>query len=114
MNIRILIIDDEPRWIKFAISDLGKFEIIVAPDAESALDELEKDQFDLVIASSRHLDVLEVIAEKYSDKRVIVTTVRPTAQEALAAYRLGAIRYFPKSFGREDLSDRVEEIIPDL
>lgn len=112
MKTRILIIDDEPRWIEFAMSDLGKFEIIVAPDAESALDELEKDRFDLVIASSRRLDVLEVIAEKYSDKRVVVTTVQPTTQEALAAYRLGAMRYFAKSFGRKDLFDHVKEIVP--
>ena len=112
MKTRILIIDNEPRWIEFAKSDLGKFEIVVAPDAESALDELEQDQFDLVIASSRRLDVLEVIAEKYSDKRVVVTTVQPTTQEALAAYRLGAMRYFAKSFAHEDLFDHVKEIIP--
>ncbi|MCP4603514.1 MAG: response regulator [Proteobacteria bacterium] len=112
MKTRILIIDDEQRWIEFVMIDLGKFEIAVASDAENALEELDKDQFDLVIASSLHLDVLEVIAEKYSDKPVVVTTVHPTPQEALAAYRAGAIRYFPKSFGRQDLSDRVEEIIP--
>ena len=110
MMTRILIIDDEPRWINFAKSDLGKFEIVVAPDTETALAELEADQFDLVIASSRRLDVLKVIAEKYSDKPVVVTTVQPTTQEALAAYRLGAMRYFAKSFGRQDLFDRVRLI----
>ena len=90
MKTRILIIDDEPRWIEFAKSDLNKFEIVVAPDTKTALAELEADQFDLVIASSRRLDVLEVIAQKYSDRRVVVTTVQPTTQEALVAYRLGA------------------------
>jgi len=112
MKTRILIIDDEPRWIDFAKNDLSKFEIIVAHDAEVALAELAADQFDLVIASSRRLDVLKVIAEKYSDKQVVVTTVQPTTQEALTAYRLGAMRYFAKSFGRRDLFNRVEEIIP--
>lgn len=112
MKARILIIDDEPYWIDFARSDLSGFEIIVAINAETALAELEADQFDLVIASSRRLDVLEVIAEKYADKRVVVTTVQPTAREALTAYRLGAMRYFAKSFGNRDLSKRVEEVIP--
>jgi len=112
MKAHILIIDDEPRWIDFAKSDLNKFEIVVAPDTEIALTELEADQFDLVIVSSRRLDALEAIAEKYSDKRVVVTTVQPTTQEALAAYRLGAMRYFAKSFSHRDLSDRVEEVIP--
>jgi len=111
MKTRILIIDDEVRWLNFAMSDLSRFEIVVAPDAETALAELEANQFDLIIASSRRLDALEVIAERYSDKRVVVTTVQPTTQEALAAYRLGAMRYFAKSFGHQDLLERIEEII---
>ncbi|MBN1933456.1 MAG: response regulator transcription factor [Anaerolineae bacterium] len=111
-KIRILIIDDEPRWIKFVQNDLDLFEIVVATDIPKALAELEEDQFELVIASSRRLEVLEDIAEKYSDKRVIVTTVQPTTQEALTAYRLGAVRYFPKSFERNNLSRQVQEIIP--
>jgi DNA-binding NtrC family response regulator len=113
VKVRILIIDDEPRWIDFAKSDLGKFGIVVASDTKTALRKLEEDQFDLVIASSRRLDALEVIAREYSDKRVVVTTVQPTTQEALAAYRLGAVRYFAKSFGAQDLFERVREVIPD-
>ncbi len=112
MRTRILIIDDEPCWIEFAKNDLNQFEIVVAPDKETAITELEANQFDLVIASSRRLDVLEIIAEKYADKRVVVTTVQPTTEEALAAYRLGAKRYFAKSFGDRDLVEHVEGIIP--
>jgi DNA-binding response OmpR family regulator len=112
MSIRILIVDDEPRWIEFAMNDLSRFEIVVASNRDAALDELEADDFDLVIASARRLDVLRVISEKYADKRVLVTTVRPTTQEALDVYRLGAVRYIPKSFGRKDLSARVEEVLP--
>ena len=111
MKTRILIIDDEPRWIDFVRSDLSKFEIVVAPDTETALAELEKDRFDLVIASSRRLDALEAIAKKHSDKRVVVTTIQPTTQEALTAYRLGALRYFAKSFSRRDLFNRVRDVI---
>jgi two-component system nitrogen regulation response regulator GlnG len=112
MKIRILLVDDEFHWINFAKDDLSKFEIVVAPDSETAFKELEADRFDLVIASSRRLDVLQVIAEKYSDKKVVVTTMQPTTEEALQAYRLGALRYFPKSFGRRDLYERIQEVIP--
>lgn len=111
MKMRILIIDDEVHWIDFAKSDLSNFEIVVAPDKKTALAELKADQFDLVIASSRRLDVLKVIAEEYADKRVVVTTVQPTTEEALTAYRLGAVHYFAKSFGRQDLFNRIREII---
>ncbi len=112
MKTRILIIDDEPRWIDFVKNDLSRFEIVVASTIEEALKQLEDDQFDLVIASSGHLDIIKEIGEKYADKRVIVTTVRPNTQEALNAYRLGAVRYFPKSFGSEDLLNRVRELLP--
>ena len=112
MKSRILIIDDEPRWVEFVKNNLVKFEIVVAPDAKTALAHLEANRFDLVIASSRRLDILRIIAEKYSDKRVVVTTVQPTTQEALSAYRLGAIRYFAKSFNPLDLFKHIKEALP--
>ncbi len=113
-KFRILIIDDEPRWIDFAQKDLGMldFEIVVAPDTETALACLADNRFDLVIASSRRLDVLEVIAQHYADKRVVVTTMQPTTQEARAVYRLHALNYFPKSFREGDLREEVEKLIP--
>ncbi len=111
MRTRILIIDDEPHWIEFVRSSLAKFEIVVARNTEEAIAELEKNEFDLVIASSRRLDVLQVIARDYSDKRVVVTTVQPTTQEARAAYNLGALRYLTKSFNPQDLLSNLREVI---
>jgi DNA-binding response OmpR family regulator len=114
MNVRILIIDNEPRWINFARSDLGGFEIVVAPDINTALKELEDDQFDLVIASSGYLAILEDISKKFSDKQVVVTTVKPNTQEALDAYRKGAKRYITKSFREKDLLRNVRELVPSI
>jgi len=112
MSIRILIIDNEPRWINFARSDLGDFEIVVAPDIDAALEELEQDQFDLVIASSGYLSILEDISKRFSDKQVVVTTVKPNTQEALDAYRKGAKRYITKSFREQDLLKNIRELVP--
>jgi DNA-binding NtrC family response regulator len=108
---RILIIDDEPRWIEFAKDALEKFKIEIAPDLETALAKLEDNRFDLIIASSRRLSVLEVIAERYPDKRMVVATVRPTTREAINAYRLGALDYFAKSFLPRDVANKVNEAI---
>jgi DNA-binding NarL/FixJ family response regulator len=110
--VRILIIDSEPRWIEFAKRDLGVFEIVVAKTEEEAIAQLDEDQFDLVIASAASLEILKVISEKYSEKKVVVTTVQPSTQEALQAYRMGAIRYFPKSFSQQDLLNNVKEVLP--
>jgi DNA-binding NtrC family response regulator len=112
MKIRILIIDNEPRWIQFVKQDLNSFEIVTAHDIIEATDELEKNNFELVIASANNLDILKIISDKYSDKHVIVTTINPSVEEALDAYRLGAIRYIPKSFGKSDLLNKVHDVIP--
>lgn len=112
MIFRILLIDDEPRWIDFARRDLESFEIVVATSQEEAKAALEKDKFNLVIASSRWLSVIFMIREKYFDKQVMVTTIRPTPEEALTAYRNGAIDYFPKSFSNNDLLEHVKKAVP--
>lgn len=109
---RILIVDNEPRWIKFAQQDLVPFEVVVAHTNEEARVELEQDQFDLVIASAGNLAILDLIAANYSEKTLVVTTLQPSTQEALRAYRSGAVRYFPKSFGRQDLINNVKDILP--
>lgn len=111
-KIRILIIDNEPRWLEFAQQDLITFEIVVAHNEQEAREQLEQDQFDLVVANASSMDILELIAAQYSEKKVVVTTVKPTTQEALRAYRSGALRYFSKSFGRQDLLKQVRDVLP--
>ncbi len=112
MIARILIIDDEPRWINFARDNLGTtFEVEVATDLEEALAKLKKDRYDLIIASSRRLDVLEAINEKFPEKRVVVATGQPTTREAITMYRFGVLDYFAKDFRREVVSDKICEAI---
>lgn len=112
MNTRILIIDNEPRWIEFAENDLKGCDIVVAHNIDTALNELEKDKFNLVIASSGYLEVLESVSERIKDKQVMVTTVKPNTQEALDAYRKGADRYITKSFQKENLYNDVRKLVP--
>ncbi len=112
MSTHILIIDDEPRWIQCARDDLGRtFQVEVAADSELALAKLKETSYDLIIASSRRLDVLEKIKEKYPGKRVVVATGQPTTHEAINTYRLGALDYFTKDFRREMISKRVSEAL---
>jgi len=112
MKIRILIIDNEPRWIEFAKQDLEMFDIVVAKTAQEALTQLEEDKFDLVIASSWNIDVLKIISEKFSDKRLVVATVKSNTDEAIQAYRFGAVNYFPKSFSQKYLLNHVRGALP--
>src|SRR5512135_551268 len=101
MKQRVLIVDDEPRWLEFARRELGtQYDVEVASELPVAVDKICTGQYDLVIVSARRLDTLERIGHECPTQRVIVTTIRQTTQEASRAYRLGAARYFPKSFGQ--------------
>jgi DNA-binding NtrC family response regulator len=112
MITRILIIDDEPRWIDFASRDLGAaFKVEVATDLETARARLKKNRYDLIIASSRRLDVLQAISQEYPKKKVVVATAQPDTREAITMYRLGALDYFAKDFRREVVSEKIREAI---
>lgn len=112
MRVRVLIIDNEPRWLDYAKGDLHKFEIAIASDFITALEELKKNKFELVIVSSNYLEVLETIFKKHPSIRAVVVTICPSTREARDAYRFGALRYFPKSFKSRDLFDHVKDAIP--
>ena len=112
MKVRILIIDDEPRWLAFAKDNLGTaFEVEVANSQEMALAMLAQNRYDLIIANARWIDVLKTIGKKHPDKRVVVATGQPSTREAIATYRLGALDYFAKDFRREVVSARILEAI---
>jgi DNA-binding NtrC family response regulator len=112
MKIRILIIDDEPKWMQFARDDLGAtFEVEVAIDLKTALAKLKENRYELIIASSRRLDVLEAIRKEYPQKRIVVATGQPTTREAISMYRLGVLDYFAKDFRREVVTQKIYEAI---
>lgn len=116
MKIRILIIDDEPRWIDFVEREFDSFEIIVARNNEEAKHKLQEDKFTLVITSARWLKMLKEMGDnflqKYSEKTVVVT-ITPNVDEALQAYKLGAVLYIPKSFSQNDLFMKIMEAMPE-
>lgn len=112
MTARILIIDDEPRWLEFAQDNLvPRFEIDVAIDLQTALSKLKRGRYDLIIASSRRLDVLKAISEQHPKKRVVVATGQPTTSEAISIYRFGVMDYFAKDLRLEVVSKKIQEAI---
>jgi DNA-binding NtrC family response regulator len=112
MRVRVLIIDNDPGWIEFTESKLGKlFEVEVATDLETAMALLKEGRYDLIVTSSDRLNVLEILLRKYPQKRVVVATERPSVPEAIRTYRLGALDYFEKDLRQEVVSQRIQEAI---
>jgi len=107
---RILVVDDDQTIVNaFAevLSELGH-EVIVAPDAEQAFQELNTRDVDLVI-----LDIclpgmsgLEALKQIKADRRklpVIVMTGRGTMETAIEATKLGAFEYHLKPLEPEEI-----------
>jgi DNA-binding NtrC family response regulator len=116
MKIRILIIDDEQRWIDFVTREFESFEIVVARNNEEAIGRLKENMFTLVITSARWLRILEEMGDLYSQKyseKTVVVTVTPSIDEALKAYNLGAVLYIPKTFAHKDLFSQIQEFMPE-
>ena len=112
MSRKILIVDDEEvirKFLKIHLAKLG-YEVKEAGDGEQAIEQLGKDNFDLLIC-----DILmpkkngwEVIKEaksnpKTKDMPVIVLTAKNEDTDMFKGYDLGANYYMTKPFSKAQL-----------
>ena len=112
MKRKVLIVDDEEVVRKFLRIHLSKsgYEVKEAADGEQAIEELEKDNFDLLIC-----DILmpkkggwEVIKEVRTNSKtkhlpVIVLKAKNEETDMFKGYDLGANYYITKPFTKAEL-----------
>jgi DNA-binding NtrC family response regulator len=108
----ILLIDDEPAWLRsmqmLLTRSTGARHIIACSDSREALGILEKEDIGLVLLdlTMPHISgeaMLTAIQEKYPDVLVIIITGMNTADKALQCLKAGAFDYFVKTWGEERL-----------
>jgi DNA-binding response OmpR family regulator len=112
MGKRILIVDDEEvirKFLRIHLAKLG-YEVKEAADGEQAIEELRKDDFDLLICDilMPKKDGWEVIKEvksnpKTKDIPVIVLTAKNEDSDMFKGYDLGANYYMNKPFTKTQL-----------
>ncbi len=107
---RILVVDDEAdvrRLIEDALAEDGH-EIVAVETAETALDLLGNEHFDLAFVDINlpgisGFDLLDRVAEGESETAVVIVTGRATVSNAIEATRRGAYDYITKPFDLDDL-----------
>jgi len=107
---KILIVDDE-RGLRLTFqSFLGDegYDVVTAEDFSTALQELAKQDFDLVISdiimgNKTGLDMLRAVKEKNPACPVILITGFPNIETASEAVRFGAFDYLPKPVVQQTL-----------
>lgn len=119
-NIKILIVDDFStmrRIVKNLLGDLGFFNTTEAEDGNSALVELRKASFDLVITDWNMpgmpgIDLLKAIRADDVLKKipVLMVTAEAKREQIIEAAQAGVNGYVIKPFTAGTLSDKLSKI----
>ena len=117
MNIRVLVVDDEPqllRALRINLSARG-YEVVVAADGAEALDAAARHLPDLVILDLGlpDMDGTEVIEglRGWTDAPIIVLSGRADSTDKVQALDCGADDYVTKPFGMDELLARMRAAI---
>ncbi|MFO0983020.1 MAG: sigma-54 dependent transcriptional regulator [Planctomycetota bacterium] len=117
-NRRILVVDDEKmvRWsLRQRLEEEG-YDVEEAPDAATAVDLLQKDDFDLLLLDyrlpdSNGLEILKKAKGLKPDQLAILMTAFSSVKNAVEAIRLGAYDYLDKPFDLDELMLTVEKAL---
>jgi YesN/AraC family two-component response regulator len=115
MDIRILVVDDEPeicRTLKNYLSISG-FNVVTAPDGETALEIAQREKIHIVLSDVMMpgmdgIELLETVKRQDFSTEVIIMTGFSTFDLTLKALEKGASDYIIKPF--EDMEEIVRII----
>ncbi|NOZ49306.1 MAG: response regulator transcription factor [Chloroflexi bacterium] len=113
----ILIVDDEPRMIKFVQFnlELDGFRVIGATDGMDAMEKVRTQLPDLMVLDVMmpRMDGFETLQRirEFSDVPVIMLTVKDEEEDKHAAFSAGADDYLTKPFSPRELSDRIKAVL---
>jgi two-component system copper resistance phosphate regulon response regulator CusR len=114
LQMRILVVEDEPRILAFVTRRLEAegFTVEPAPDGAAALDAVGRARPDLVVLDLLlpgldGLGVLRELQRQHPDLPVVIVSARSDLQTKLRGFGLGACDYVPKPFSFDELLARV-------
>lgn len=117
MNMKILVVDDEPqirRALKMGL-ELNDYIVSLAASAEEALDKMAVEKFDLIVLDiampgMNGFDMCKQV-RTWSQIPVIVLSVRDSEEDKIKALDCGADDYLTKPFGVGELLARIRAIV---
>jgi len=113
----ILVVDDEPRMVRFIRLNLEAdgYWVAEAYNGLAALNQVRENLPDLVVldVSMPELDGFETLEEirKISDVPVIMLTVRGEEEDRIHGLELGADDYVTKPFSPRELASRIKAVL---
>ena len=116
-KIQVLVVDDEPRYLKLVRYNLEAvgYKVITAASGEEALSLVSRTNPDLIILDIRlpGIDGYEVCTRirEFSSTPIIMLTARGEEREKVHGLRLGADDYVTKPFGADELVARIKSVL---
>ncbi len=117
MAFKVLIAEDEEITLKHLVNALQKegYQAIGTRNGADALGEIDKDNFDLLIADIRMpgmtgIELLEKIKERQLEAEVIIITGYGSIGSVVTAMKKGAYDYVTKPFNLDELLIKVGKI----
>ncbi|MCP4728238.1 MAG: sigma-54-dependent Fis family transcriptional regulator [bacterium] len=114
---RILIVDDESLMRDFLTETLNRmdFDVNSAINGKAGIEEISKNEYDLVITDIRMpevggMDVLKHVKEKSPNTDVVMMTAYGTIENAVDAMKDGAFDYITKPFSADAIEMVVEKL----
>ncbi len=118
MNVKILVIDDDTAFCVMLKTFLEKkgYDVVNAFNANDALEELNRTQFDIVITDIRlpdsdGLEILRLIKEMSSKTQVILMTGYTDIKSAVSAMKSGAFDYVGKPINPDEILHTIKQAL---
>ncbi len=118
MKKKVLVVDDMKLTREFLIDALSENYIIdEAEDQKSALEMLEKESYDLMLADVKMnnkdegIDLLKTVISKGLDTVVIMMTAYASLDQATEAMRIGAYDYIEKPFTLDEIKIKMRNAL---
>ncbi|MDO9120330.1 MAG: response regulator transcription factor [Anaerolineaceae bacterium] len=117
MTIKILVVDDEPLYLRLLKVNLESegYEIITAKNGEEALDQLTQSMPNLIIMDIMMPKMDGIVAceriRQFSNVPIILLTARTEEQDRVNGLNIGADDYVSKPFSATELVARVRAIL---
>ncbi len=120
LNMKVLVVDDFAtmrRIVRNVLKEIGFTNIIEADDGKTALKELKKEKFDLILCDwnmpeMHGLELLNRIRsdDKLEDIPFVMLTAEAQKEYILEAVKAGVNNYVVKPFTAETISEKLEKL----
>ncbi len=115
-QIKLLIVDDEEKFLSATAERLGlrDFDVTTAAEGKQAIKAAKKGKFDVAILDLRMpgmdgMELLQILKKKHKYLEVIILTGYASVDSAVEATKLGAFSYLEKPYNFEKLLEVLKE-----